>query len=539
VKRTEELRGWLIAVTWALVAVSGGIAQETLSQDAGRRPASHTASVAPVAVVGFGGDTLAERDRWLPLAVQETLAWRLRRTPGVVAIPTMRLHQARQELREKSGDPPVAWSRVVRLLGARRWVTGRCTGNPDALVLDIEVREPGGSGTPPRTRIGPGRVLNVVDDATRWVLGKLGVTQITPGTERLVLAPPARSPSAVQYYAKALAAARAENLRDAAYYVGNALNYDGNYRPALMLLAKLELRGNAADRARAEQHLRRFRMLAEHVGDDLDLGQYDIAEGLLLMMVRSFDVARRRFESALERATQRDDPYGRLAAINSLCDYYLNAPPSLPKNAPKAQIDKARMENLRRAAEWQERALALLEQIGDRVSLTPATNKLALIYDRLGDGPRALAMYQRSISAAQASGSARNEATSWLFLGQWYRKQEQWDRAVDAMTRCLALAGAEAKPRVRIALAETYRAMGDRRRAATEYETAYKALSAGDDLLDQYRCLRGLAELKMQAGDRAAAIAKLSDALDIAEALELPEQEDLRKQLAAWRKQRP
>ncbi len=535
---TATRRYFGIATVWGLMAGVGAVAQRPPDQQpaAPATPAEGKPAVAPIAVAGFAGRDLAERDRWLPLAVQETLAWRLRRMPGLVVIPTMRLHQARQELQEKSGDPPVAWQRVVPLIGARRWLIGTCGGNPDALVLDVELRAIGGTGGVRKIRLGPGRLFDVLDDATRWVLGELGMAQIDPATEQLVLGPPARSPSAVQYYARALAAARAENLRDAAYYIGNALNYDDAYRPGLMLLAKLELRGTAADRARAEQHLRRFRALAARAGDELDLGQYDIAEGLLLMMVRSFDVARRRFETALERATRRSDPYGRLAAMNSLCDYYLNTPPAPPKEASEAQIEQSRRQHLRQAAQWQQRVLELLDALGDKVSRTPATNKLALIYDRLGDAPHALAMYQRSIEAARASGSARNEATSWLFLGQWYRKQKQWSEAIDAIGRCLKLAGEEAKPRVRITLAETYRAMGDTAHALEQYRMAYAALSKGDDLVDQYRCLRGLAELKMESGDRAAAVATLSEAIDIAEALELPEEAELRKQLAAWRK---
>ena len=57
--------------------------------------------------------------------------------------------------------------------------------------------------------------------------------------------------------------------------------------------------------------------------------------------------------------------------------------------------------------------------------------------------------------------------------------------------------------------------------------------------MNQFRCLRGIAELKRELGEPATALEKLQEALDIAHALELAEQETLQEQLERWRNETP
>jgi hypothetical protein len=51
--------------------------------------------------------------------------------------------------------------------------------------------------------------------------------------------------------------------------------------------------------------------------------------------------------------------------------------------------------------------------------------------------------------------------------------------------------------------------------------------------------LHATAELQMELGDPETAIKKLSEALEIAHALELAEEENIRQQLAQWKSQTP
>jgi len=305
-------------------------------------------------------------------------------------------------------------------------------------------------------------------------------------------------------------------------------------------MAKIELRTSAATRVRADVHLRRVKQLAANRGDALSEAEFELTEGLLLLMTRSFDPARQRFESALAAAFARDDPYGQIAALNSLCDFWLSYELPIRGELSADALGRFSEHKLRRAAEWQVLVLEMLQQLGDVIAEAPAANKLALIYERLNESERALAMHKQAVAAAQKTGSVRNEATSWLFLGQWYQRQKRWHEALGATSRCLALATDEAKPKVRIALAEIYRDMSLPREALGQYEAAYEALAGRDELTEhQFRCLRAIAELRMELGEHGEAIKRLAEALDIAQVLGLADEGTVRRQLEQWKSETP
>lgn len=504
------------------------------------RATSQPEKPSSLVVIGLRAEALDERDTWMPTAVTETLAWRLRRVPDLTVIPAIRAHQSRRELAEQADDPPAEWARVVRLMGAKLWLRGRCAGTPYAAVLDLELmRVDDPRATPAQVRVGPGRLFDVIDEATRWTLGELGIARIEKTIEELIFAPPAQSPTALEYYAKALVAARREEFRDASYYAQRAVDADPGNCPALLLLAKIELRASAEARRQAELHLRQIRLISANRKDTVTQAEFELTQGLALMMQRSFDSARLRFETALTLARECHDVYGQLAAMNNLCDYWLSCPPppqSQQSGEPGVHFNEV---NLRRAAEWQTRVLETLRRLDDRIAEAPGANKLALIYERLGEPELALEAHQRTIAVAKQIGSARTEATGCLFLGQWYRRQERWPEALEVTTRCLALVPEDAKPVIRISLAEIYRGMSMPREALGQYESAYSALADGDDLLNQFRCLHATAELLMQLEQRETAIQKLSEALDIARALELAEADNIQKQLAQWKNENP
>jgi hypothetical protein len=69
------------------------------------------------------------------------------------------------------------------------------------------------------------------------------------------------------------------------------------------------------------------------------------------------------------------------------------------------------------------------------------------------------------------------------------------------------------------------------REALAQYEEAYKALSQGTDLVSQLACLKEIADVQVELGDKQAAIARLKEALDIATALELQDADDIRAKI--------
>jgi len=525
--------GWVIALT----AVPTRAGAQTAVETQPGAPHPWTALV----VVGFEAHPqLDARDAWIPLAIEETLAWRLRRVPGMTVMPTYRAHQARRELLETDTDPPVPWTRVLRALGARRWLRGSCAGAPTALVLDLELvslEEPDTALA--RVRLGPGRLFEMLDEATRWSLSQQRVARLSQADEALVFSVPASSPTVLEYYVKALAAARRDELRDAEYYAVRAADHDPGCLPALLLSAKVGLRAAPGARARAALHLRRGHDLAAARHDAFTLVEVEIAQGLLLQLERSFEAAQQRLDAALATAFALDDPYGQLDAISALCDLWLNYEPPARVELPPQALERLGAQKLRRAAEWLELALALQEQLDDRLAEIPTASKLAMVYDRLGSSEDALRMHQRALAAAERTGSLRNQVTGWLMLGQWYARQQRWQEALASTSRCLALAPENARPTVRLTLADIYRGLALPREALAQYEAACDALATGQDLLTLYRCLRACVELHMELGEREPAIRRLTEALDVARALGLDDADHLQQQLDAWQKASP
>ena len=522
-----------IVAAFCLMAVPGAVRAESDSPvdvgSTGKRP--------DLAIAGF--QTVADndpRDAWMAVALEETFIRRLRRVPGCVVVPAVRLHQARDELKD-SAEQNVTWNRVARLLGARALLTGTCGGPPEAVSLELEWigLDPGEpSNANATTTLLTGRLFEVIDHATRWTLERVRAEPLSDDLKKVVFARPCKSPTALEYYSKAVAAARAAKGRDTAYYAREAVSFDPRFRPAVALLAQVEMRLSPESHAAALSRLRVLSELARREKDPYDRAEAETAQGLALVMEGNFEAAQKRFENALGLAYETEEPYGQIAAINGLCDLYLSKTPppgvELPPEARTRFAEAAR----RRAAEWQEIILQLLRALNDTVAETPAANKLALIYDRLGDKERALILHKRTLDAAVRSGSARNQATAWMYLGQWYRREQQWPQALDATSRCLAFANPSAKPAARVALAGIYHAMGKPQDALAQYEVAYKEVGATDDLNNQYVCVREIASLRMQLEQREQALVALQEAIDIAHVLNLPEEAQLRERLAGW-----
>jgi tetratricopeptide (TPR) repeat protein len=290
--------------------------------------------------------------------------------------------------------------------------------------------------------------------------------------------------------------------------------------------------------AQARFVLQHLRQLASDAGDRIDAGDVEVTYGLLLLSTRSFDAARQRFEAARALGAELGDPYLQIAADSGLCDLWLGFASSERAALPEDQRRQLEQQDARRAADIQAGVLDALSRIGDVADEVAAANKLALIHEELDEPAKALQMHQRTLAAAEKTGSLRNQATGWLFLGRWYRGQERWPEALDAIDRCLALVPERTKPSIYMTRAEVHRAMSAPREALADYEAARKLLES-DNLLDIARCARGTAEIQWELGDRENAIRNLTEALDVAEALRLPEQQSIRDLLMDWKNAKP
>lgn len=545
----------IIATICALVAFGRtGAAQDApVAQSAPAVQAAPAAAAEPVdnrpriAVIDIlPGEGVDPRDAWIGPAVQDVLTWRMRRVPRVVAIPSVRLHQARQELIDDAANPP-SWARVAELLGAQKRVSGRFTGLVSGVTLELElISITSAAGTPGATasaaeaiRIGPAPLFDALDEATRWLLERLGASEIDEPVRARIFGAVCKSTSALEYATKASQALLAENTRDAVYYGEQAIQYDPLFRPAQLMLAQIDIRRSAATRAEASLRLRQVALLAEKAGDRTDRIEAEILLGIVLQLIGSDEPAEQRLQNALSWADEIRDPYARIAAMSTLSELYLTRRPHPAADMTDAQRVAARKADARRAAEWQVVVLRELAAIGDLIAEAPSANKLALIYEQLSESALAFEMHERTLAAARRVGSRRTEATAQMFLGQWYRRHDNLPGARSAFEKCFELATESARPTIRIALADVEQAAGQPDKALAQLRQAYEALKNGDDLVNQLRCLRGMAELQHAAGNAKEALVSLQDALDIASALELPEKVAISKQLNEWRSARP
>jgi tetratricopeptide (TPR) repeat protein len=518
----------LLALTAFLAAATAALAQST-------QPAP--AALAPVAIVGIeSAPEIDSRDLWMAAAIEETLCWRLRRVRGLAIMPTIRVYQARRELSDSPTDLP-SWDRVVRLLGGAKRFAGVVSGQPTAATLKLELIDFGrADGLRQSASFGPKKLFDVLSEATAWSLTQLGVPQLDPQTQQLILGPPAESPSALEYFARAILAVRADNPRDALYYGEQALQYDALYRPAHLLLTQLEMRVKPQTRATAAIRLKRLAELVQRIGDKVDEAEIAQATGMLDVIAQSPEPARARFERALQVASEFGDPYGQLLALNRLSDLSLAASGSIDPKLPEADRKRIERERLDLAVDWQLKTLALLRRLGDVVAESPSAAKLALLYEKLGQFDKAVEYHQRTLAASLAAGSRKGQATAHMFLGQCYRQLQRTPEAIDSINRCLDLADETARPMARIALAELLQdaAVGRPAEAVQQLELACTELE-NIDLAGTLNALRSLAELRMKLNQRPEAIKTLDHALELAGALRSPEEPAIRKLLESWK----
>jgi len=493
----------------------------------------------PAPQIGVAGIRAAEggdsRDDWIPLAIEEMLTWRLRRVPGTRVIPTARLHQARQELGDAAGDA-APWPKALAALGGRTLVSGVCAGPPEAVTLELVLIDARAeSAAYATTKIEPRRLFDALDEATRWLLVRLGVSSLDSAVERRIFAPPSDSVTALEYYAKALRAGRARDLDEARYFAREAVDYDAMLRPAQLVLSRMEARGDPSQRLRAAARLRRLAELARGAGDEHTRGEVEIEEGVLSLIGGQHDAAITRLAAALRRLEAVGDVYGDLTAMNYLCDAHLTRTPPPGETLSSEQSAAFARANLERGREWMRGVLAKLVELDDRISQPAAAHKLAQICEGLGDVAGAGQAYEQMLASARAAGSRKGESAASLLLGSWQRRQGKLSEAITAFRAGLALADDSARPAAEMALGETLREAQQQAEALEHFQAAQRALETGDDLQSQLVCLRNIADLRMSLGQRREAIEALQLALDIAHVLELADAQELAATLSKWK----
>lgn len=523
-----------------------------------------------------------ERDRWIPIAFEELLTWRMQRVAGSGVVPTIRVVQARRELApppagvggssaQASAGPlepaaSVPWATVLKGMGVSRQVVGECSGPPPQTRVHLRLERLVEPSVPAReATFGPAAFDETLNQATLWLLGELGIGSIDAPTEKLVLSPPSSSVSAVEFMAKAAAAARLDDLRNALYYLRQSVDYDPAFRLAQMRLAQMELRLPDESIASATSRVRQLVLVAGELNDLPDLIEGELLLAHVNTINRQFDVAEARLGRALELAERARAPYAVLAVLVASAEMTMvqagfleagskagtaeaGAEPAPGADAPSDPSDggsagaaagaSARRAVIERAVELQRRVLAQIDLLGDGIARAQAASRLGAMLSQMGDAAGALAAHQASLAAAEQSGSAAGQATALLFLSRAYREAGRPAEAVAALERCLPLAPREAHITVQLSLAQALAddAVARYADAARQYEQAYLVIQQSADLAAQLECARRIAELYWKVKDRTRALKFLRDAIDVAHAMELPQESELRQLLDAWQK---
>lgn len=480
-----------------------------------------------ICVAGFTADAaMDERDAWLPVAVEETLAWRLRRVPGVTVVPTIRAFQAHLGA-DSSADPDQTWQRIASRIGGEWLLTGIAHGTPPELRLSLVLRRVDGDDPGATTEIGPLSLEESLDKATRWVLAQWSIQQLDRAVEARIIRPLSRSRTALQYYAKAVSEGRAGDARGALYHLTQAVEYDRDCAPAQLMLAQAEV--GLSQVARVDASLPRLRRVAAEAaqrGDDVSRADAENAIGVVLMSKQAYRAAQTQFENALARFEAAGDVYGRLAAMSNLADYHLSLPVGLLLEIPPPEQRAYEHEQLGLAIAWQRLITRDLKALGDRDALIPAMTKLALLYERLGASDRSRQIHEASLRLAEKLGDAQAQANVHQFLARWRRRNDDLAAARVHAARCAELANDQSRPGALLALGAIEVEAGDKSSAIQHYRAACRLLEDTNELNEQMRCLETIAQLHLDLGQRDAAIKAYGEARDFAYALQLDEERE-------------
>ncbi len=530
---SDDCRGRRPAALGLVFVLLGGAVAASGADDPSAKPVDDrpTIAVAPIEPAADGDP----RDAWIGTAVSEVLTRRLRRVPGVCAIPTIRLHQARQELAGAGKPDDVPLARAAAALGADYLLEGECRGHAAEMSLKLALRSLGAKSAD-TVRMAPSadRLFATLNAATVLVTARFPGAALSEQEVATRFGSPSDSVSAVEYFARATTAARDNNMKDAMRYALQAVDSDKRYRPALGLLAQLEMQLGRRGASAAASRLRVLSDLARKDEDALDRSSAELSLSMLAQARGASQAALTRAESALTLARTAADPHAEQTALSWIADVHVGWRDPAGETQGRDGRVAGQQAHLRAARETQQRLFDLLVARNDLLGAIPAASKLAMICDQLGDAEAAIALHKRTLDMARQLDSRGHQASAWLYLGQCYRQRQHWAAAVEAMQQCLALAEEDVKPRVRIAIASVFHAMEQPAEALAEFKQAYEGL-ASTDLPNQLVCLRGMAYSQKALGDHAAAAKRLQMALDIARALELPEAQVLDSELAAWR----
>jgi len=192
-----------------------------------------------------------------------------------------------------------------------------------------------------------------------------------------------------------------------------------------------------------------------------------------------------------------------------------------------------------RAIELGEQHLAIARKIGDRRGEDAALGELGQCYHALGEYRRAIDFQLQKLAIAREIGHRRAVGTALGDLGLAYHKLHDYRRALEFHEQHLTMAR-EIGDRRRygqslVNLGLAYQGLGEYHRSFEFYEQGLAVAREIGDRRGEGYALWNFSLALDEMGNRALAITKAESSLRIRVAIEDPEAEKVRRQLAEWK----
>ncbi|HUW84703.1 MAG TPA: tetratricopeptide repeat protein [Phycisphaerae bacterium] len=444
---------------------------------------------------------------WVGTALETGLAWHLRRHPLIDAVPIPWRDRAMRDAGYLPAAPNMQLAdakRLAKLLGVGSLVTGTCRTELTQLVVELQVHDMHTEQTQRCVATGKD-VRELLADAVARLVA-MCVPPIRPPQSVAANMPAySRSASAIEYYAKALRGHQTEQLGRVPFYCAQALQSDGKFRDAMILLALHEVRqGNVANAIRRFQQVVRDAQLAD---DRVDLARAQGNLGWLYRQLGRHEVAQRYLELAADTARQADDPYNLATALNNLAQL-----------AGSADQPQQAVQHLRARQQ-------LLTQLGDQLGTAPNLVFLGTVYEQLEQYDEALATYQQAIEWIHKAGPAAALPEALSHLASAYEHLKQADLAIENYRKSLQLSDPTDPVRILCnnSLGLIYQKQNDYDLALEAFGQALEGLTRSGDGQARAICLSNIAMVYEERGQWPQAIENLNQAVNILRGLQHPQ----------------
>jgi tetratricopeptide (TPR) repeat protein len=195
----------------------------------------------------------------------------------------------------------------------------------------------------------------------------------------------------------------------------------------------------------------------------------------------------------------------------------------------------------RKGIEFYEQRIAIAREIGDRKGEGAVLGNLGVAWKNLGETRKAIEFYEQHLAIAREIGDRRHEGNALGNLGNAWADLGETRKAIEFYEQDLAIrreiGDRRGEGNALGNLGNAWTDLGETRKAIEFYEQALAIAREIGDRRGEGTDLWNLSLSLDKLGERAQAIALAEAALAIKEAIEAPNTEEVRQQLAEWRGQ--